>query len=327
VSTSLDEALALKRTGDLQGALLALEGFLSTKPDHPIATAHLADVQIRRKRFDEAEGALDRAERVAGTSSFTAKLRGDLYYKQSRWQEAARAYQDADALGETGTWALVQLARCRLRLNDIEGARGAASRAAERDESSASVWVLLGDISLKEKQLDDAEAMYARAHDVAPNDEWAYSKLVDIRLLRLPEGKRAREAEILWKSSGRSNKHLMGVLAKYRSEQGDEDKAAETWGQRADQHNDPYARRMYGFALRKAGRLDEAAAVLGRCLVEEPHNIPVFRTYIQLQRKRGALDELRRTLEEALPGAGSRRGAFYGELKKLPAPTSDPTDP
>jgi tetratricopeptide (TPR) repeat protein len=323
VSTSLDEALALKRNGDLQGAVIALEGFLSSKPDHPVAIAHLADAQIRRKRFDEAETALDRAEEVAGTTSFTAKLRGDLSYQQSRWQDAARAYQDADALGDKGTWTLVQLARCRLRMNDMEGARGAASRAAERDETSASAWVLLGDISLKEKQLDDAEAMYARAHEVAPNDDWAYSRLIDARLMRLAPAKAAREAEVLLKSSGRGNKHLMGVLAKYRSEQGDDNKAADTWGRRADQHGDAYARRMQGFALRKAGRLDEAAAVLGRCLIDEPHDIILFRTYIQLQKKRGAVEELRQTLNAALPNAGSRKGAFFGELKKLPEPTTD----
>jgi hypothetical protein len=38
-----------------------------------------------------------------------------------------------------------------------------------------------------------------------------------------------------------------------------------------------------------------------------------------MQRTRGAIDELRQTLEQALPGAGSRRGAFFGELRKLPA--------
>jgi predicted Zn-dependent protease len=319
VSTSLDEVLALKRKGDLEAAVIALEGLLSTEPDNPIVIANLADVQIKRKRFDEAAAALDRAEGLAGTTRYTARLRGDLFYRQERWQESARAYQDADALGDRGTWSLTQLARCRLRLKDMEGARGAASRAAEREEASAPAWVILGDISLKENQLDDAEAMYARAHETAPDDEWAYSRLVKVRLLKLPEDKRAREVEVLLKSSGRGNRHLMAVLAEFRANQGEGDKAAETWARRVEQHGDPYARRMYGFALRKAGRLDEAATVLGQCLIEEPHDIILFKTYVALQRKRGALDELRRTLDEALPRAGARRGAFFAELKKLPA--------
>jgi hypothetical protein len=81
---------------------------------------------------------------------------------------------------------------------------------------------------------------------------------------------------------------------------------------------------MQGFALRKAGRLDEAASILGACLVETPDDLILFRTYVGLQRSRGAIEELRQTLEQALPGAGSRRGAFFGELRKLPAPDSTP---
>jgi hypothetical protein len=81
---------------------------------------------------------------------------------------------------------------------------------------------------------------------------------------------------------------------------------------------------MHGFALRKAGRLDEAAAVLGACLVETPDDLILFRTYVGMQRGRGAIEELRETLERALPGAESRRGAFFGELRKLPAPDTTP---
>jgi hypothetical protein len=44
----------------------------------------------------------------------------------------------------------------------------------------------------------------------------------------------------------------------------------------------------------------------------------LFRTYVSLQRQRGELDELRQTLQELLPIAGARKGAVYGELRKLP---------
>ena len=51
--------------------------------------------------------------------------------------------------------------------------------------------------------------------------------------------------------------------------------------------------------------------------MEDPADTVLFRTYIHLQRTRGALDELRATLEELLPIAGDRQGAIYGELRKL----------
>jgi len=321
VSTpGLDEALQLKRSGDLDGALIALEGVLGRSSSHPMALAHLADVQLKRGRLEEAGLALDRAEAAAGTTAFLARLRGDLHYQAGRWSDAARSYSDADALGDRGTWSLVQLTRCRLRLGDVEGASGAASRAVEAEPASASAWALLGDIAVRQGRLDDAEAMYGQAHEHAPTDQWAYAKLVESRLLKLPTERRDREIQVLLKTTGRDNKHLLGVLAKLRSDAGDDAAAADAWGERARRTGDLYARKMQGFALRRAGKLDEAAAVLGPCLAEKPEDLVLFRAYVALQRKRGALDELRSTLEEILPRAGSRRGAFFGELRKLPGP-------
>jgi tetratricopeptide (TPR) repeat protein len=320
VSTpALDGALQLKRSGDLEAAVIALEAVLGERPSDPLALAHLADTQIKRGRLEEAGAALDRAEAGAGATAFTSHLRGDLHYKAGRWAEAARSYQDAVALGDRGTWSLVQLARCQLRVGDLEGAQGAASQAVERDSKSSSSWVALGDVALRSSRLEEAEARYQRAHELAPADQWAYAKLVEARLMKLPPEKRDREIEVILKTTGRGNKHLVGVLARLRSQQGDQDAAAQAWGRQA-QAGDLFARKQQGFALRKAGRLHEAAAVLGPCLLADPEDRYVFSSYVSLQTKRGAFEELRATLQDALPRAGSRRGAYYGALRKLPPP-------
>lgn len=316
----LDEVLRLKREGRLDGAIIAVEAVLARTPTHPLALAQLADIQLRRGRLDEAAEALERAEVEGGTVAFTSRLRGDVAYRRKQWAGAARAYQEADILGDRSTWTLVQLGRARLRLGDDDGARAAAARAIERDGSASAAWVLLGDIERRQDRLEEAESMYATAHDRVPGDQWAYAKLVEVRLLRLPPDRREREMAVLLKTGGRDNPHLVGVLAKLRSEQGDEAEAAEVWKDRAHRHGDPFARKMHGFALRRAGRLDEAAAVLGQCVLEDPHDLVLFRTYVHLQNKRGKPEELRRTLEDLLPRAGSRSGAVYGELRKLPAP-------
>lgn len=273
---------------------------------------------MRRDRLADAGAALDRAEAVAGVTARTARLRGDLHYKARRWADAARSYHDADALGDAGTWSLQRLAQCRLHLGDLEGARGAASRAAEREPESAQPWVALGDVAASEGHLDEAETMYARAHEREPGNQWAYAKLVETRVLKLPPEDQAREVQVLLKTTGRDNKHLVGVLAKLRSDHGDNDAAAQAWGRRA-RDGDLYARKQEGFQLRKAGKLDEAAAVLGPCLLADPDDRYVFSSYVSLQRQRGALDELRRTLEAALPRAVTRQGAYFGALRKLPA--------
>ncbi len=320
-TSALDSALQLKRSGDLEAAVIAFEAVLGERPSDPLALAHLADTQIRRGRFEEAATVLDRAEAEAGTTVFTSRLRGDLHYKAGRWVEAARGYQDSVALGDRGNWSLVQLARCRLRLGDVDGAQGAASQAVERDPESSSAWVALGDVARRADRLDEAEARYTRAHELAPADQWAYAKLVEARVMKLAPEKREREMEVILKTTGRGNRHLVGVQARLRSQQGDQEAAAQAWGRRADA-GDTYARKQQGFALRKAGRLEEAAAVLAACLLTEPEDRYVFSSYVSLQTKRGAFEELRATLDAALPRAGSRRGAYYGALRKLPPPAA-----
>jgi predicted Zn-dependent protease len=315
----LRDALQLVRAGDLDKAVLALETLLAHNPSDPLALAHLAEVQIRRARRSEAVLCLDRAEAVAGTTALTARLRGDLHYKASRFAEAAKCYQDADALGDKGAWSLVQLARCRLRLRDIEGARGAASKAVESHPGDTGGWLVLGDIAKREGRLKDAEEMYSRAHDAAPADAFAYARLIEARVSALPPESAAREVEVLLRTTARGNRHLQALLARLRADQGSVGQAADTWAQALAEKGDPFSRRMYAFSLIKAGRRDEAVPVLAQALADDPANVVVFRNYVRLQRERGALGELRATLEQLLPRAGERSGAFHGELRKLPS--------
>jgi Tfp pilus assembly protein PilF len=312
----LEEALSLKRAGELDKAVIALEGVLASRPQHALALTHLAEVQLWRGRRAEAEQCLDRAEAVAGTTARVAELRGDLRYKEGRYAEAARSYQDAEALGAKGTWPLVQLARCRLRQMDLEGAKGAAAKAVERDPAAAGGWLVLGEIAKKEGRADDAVEMYERAHKAAPKDGYIYAQFVEAQLGRLPPVERKRELRALLKATG--NPHLRDLLAKAHKDEGDMDQAAQEWAKLSSTTGSAYSRRMYAFSLLKAGHYDVAASALARCLADDPANVVVFRNYINLQKKRGAIEELRRTLEELLPRAGGRAGAFHGELRKLP---------
>jgi len=312
----LDEVFRLKRAQRWDEAVIALEEILGRSPSDAIALTHLADVQLRRNKTAEAGSALDRAEALAGTTAFTARVRGDLRYREQRWREAAAAYREASLLGDRGTWPLLQVARCHLRLGELDAARGAAAEAAERDQSASAPWTLLGEIALREHH-DDAVELLERAHARAPKDEYAYAKLIEARLMQLPAPEREREVQVLLQSSAQGNRHLLGVLAQLRSEGGDEHRAAETWRARREQHGDPYARKMEAYALRRAGELEQAAALFRACLLEDPEDLILMRTYVHMQRSRGALDELRSTLEQMIPVAGRRRGAIYGELRKL----------
>ena len=113
--------------------------------------------------------------------------------------------------------------------------------------------------------------------------------------------------------------HLLGVLAQVQRELGDETAAAEAWRRSGDRAagGDLFARKQEGYARRRAGDLEGAAHVLRDCLLRAPQDVILFKTYVGLERQRGATDELKQTLQELLPVAGPRRGAVYAELRRL----------
>jgi tetratricopeptide (TPR) repeat protein len=312
----LDGALELKRRGRYDEAVIAFEQVLTDDPRNAYALTHLAQCQLRRGRPEQALAELDRAEAAAGVSAFSASVRGDALYRIGRYRDAAHAYGEAVALGAKGRWCLTQLGRCRLRLRDLDGAREAALRAVEREPEAPDGWLVLGDVAARRGDLAEAEGMYERAHRTRPADEYVYAQLIGARLRRLPAERRAQEVEVLLRSRGGRGGYLAQVLARVQAELGDHAAAAAAWRRGAGDDR-PYAKKREGYSLMKAGDLEGAAQVLRDSLLREPHDVVLFTTYVRLQKRRGATAELEETLRELLPVAGERRGAVYGELKKL----------
>ncbi len=317
VPEPLRHALELKQAGRLDEAVIELDSVLVSEPQNAFALAQLAHCQLRRERPEDALAELDKAEAAGGVTTFTARVRGDALYRLGRHAEAARAYDEADALGDRSASVMVQLARCHLRTRDLDAARAAAHQALEREPRSTAARSVLGDLALRSGDRNEAEHHYGEAHELDPSDQYAYARLVEVRLLRLPPEERSRELDVLLRSGDRDDHYLNGVLARLRRELGDEVGAAAAWRQSRRGGNDLFARKQEAYALRRAELFDEAAAVFRECLLRDPQDKILFRTYVGMQHSREALDDLRATLEELLPVAGSRRGAVFGELRKL----------
>jgi len=318
----LARAFSLSQERRYDEAVILLESVLEAEPANSAALTQLAFCQLRRRQPQLALLELDKAESVDGVTARTARMRGDALTSLRHYREARTAYREADALGDRTSWNLVQLARCCLRLNDLEDARAVAVRAVERGPDDHAAWVVLGDVAVRAGDVAEAETAYKRATELKPGDGYAYARMIECRLLQFEPEDRKREVELLLKSTGGDNPHLLQLLARLQGELGDPAAAAAAWRKsrrRAGRAGNAFALRMEGFALKKAGSLPEAAAVLRESLLMEPENVIAFQGYVRLQQERGAIGELRETLQELLPIAGSRRGAVHGELRKLPS--------
>jgi predicted Zn-dependent protease len=318
MNATLHEArqrVARARTPD--DRVIALESLLVHEPSNAEALLALARSQLRRGQTEAALQALDRAEAITGVSVRTARIRGETLHRAGRHADAADALQEAVTLGEQDLWPLIQLGRCRIRTGELEKAHEAGVQAVERSPGSPAGWALLADIAIKERDLMQAEQLMTQAHACDPGNEYAYARLIEVRLLRLPPEERDQEVQVLLRSTGRSNPHLLNVLAKVKSELGDDGAAAGVWGESHAQRPHPYARKMQAYALRKAGRLAEAARLMRACLLDDPKDVVLFNAYLHLQRERGATAELEDTLLELVPIAGERRGAVFNALRKV----------
>ncbi len=115
----------------------------------------------------------------------------------------------------------------------------------------------LGDLYVKIKDYDNAEATYNKAIEISPNDYYAKEKLGDLRVRRFDD-KIAAASEAYRMVPTPENKAKVGSLRAERL-----DFSIEEWGRRVQEHpTDAELRFRYGKFLYQGGREDEAIANL-----------------------------------------------------------------
>lgn len=104
-------ALALLITGRLDDARHAVDRAVRLDPGDPLNWLRLATVALRGNRCDQAEAAIDEAERLEGENTESLNLRGELFDKQGRHEDAQALFYRAVDLSE-GVAAAESAALC-----------------------------------------------------------------------------------------------------------------------------------------------------------------------------------------------------------------------
>ena len=265
----------------------------------------------------DAADALERAEAVAGTTASTARIRGDLRYRERRWREAARCYADAECWG-TGA---------RGRSCSSHGAtsawtrwrrRGGCVPSGERNEADASALVVLGEVALRDGREDDAVHHFERAHERGTRRR--------VRLRQADRGPGPAAAPRIASARSRScsgattratatcSECWPGCAPRRRRPAGGRD-----LGRPAQAPRRPLRPQDGGLRPAQGGRPGAGGRPVPRLPLEDPEDLILFRTFVHLQRSRGALETAfdprgvgapgRRA-----PGGGVRRAAQAGPV-------------
>lgn len=165
----LDEARAMRDSGDLDGAMSIFQGILAENPT--IATAYLGigDIYIVRQDWRRAEPAFERAARLEPRNFDAQYGHGLALQMLERFPDAIRAYRRALTLQPDSAEANLNLATSFLQIEDAPRALPYAEAAVRIDPESGAARANLGAIQEELGRYAEAIDTYLAALELMGN--------------------------------------------------------------------------------------------------------------------------------------------------------------
>ncbi|HEU5467831.1 MAG TPA: tetratricopeptide repeat protein, partial [Steroidobacteraceae bacterium] len=176
-------------TGDAADAVTAFRRAQALAAHSPDVMIGLADALAAAREFQEAEKEYRRA--IATQPSYAAAhmAYGDFLFSPARAAEAAEAYEHATILTPADPMAFSNLGASRLLMGDFQGAADAFERSLALDPRGYA-YANMGSVEYYLGRYREAETMYRKAAELAPDDHRPRGNLADAQLY----GGRAEDA-------------------------------------------------------------------------------------------------------------------------------------
>jgi tetratricopeptide (TPR) repeat protein len=174
------------------------------------------DPMVRRQRMLESgQRYFDKSEYSAASIEFRKAIQVDpkfaeahyrlglTYWRLQNWQEAYRALRTAANLNPQNVAPLLELAAMEAGMRKNEDARQDILQILGVEPNNAKAHLLLGQVSLQERNYETALKEFLRAQELAPNDPWALTQVgnANVLLNRLAEAAKSYEQAIAANSS------------------------------------------------------------------------------------------------------------------------------
>jgi tetratricopeptide (TPR) repeat protein len=165
----LQEALALHRRGDLDGAIARYDAVLRADPQNVDALHHLAMARCQRGQFAEGIETIGRALALAPSNAAAHNLLGMALARIGRTREAVASFDRAVALQENFAEVHGNRAGALAELGTHDEALKAYDRALALDPASVGDWINLGALQFELGLHDKAISSFDRALALQPN--------------------------------------------------------------------------------------------------------------------------------------------------------------
>lgn len=312
----LAEVRELRAQDRLAEAQAKLDVLLVARPADPLVEAERIFLMVER-RDPEARAAADRAVACYPSSygCWLALAEAALRGASSDADAAAAAAERALALWPKGSLACLLLAQAERARNRTAEALAAVRRGLGAGTHDYRLQTLEVDLLRQLGRTDDA----ARAADALPAGPWKARQKLEGSLAGLsPDEAEAELATLAQLEPSRPEVHERLGTRLYRARKYDQ--AAQAFAKAlALSPDNPYLRRMAGFACSKAGDPERAAALLRPLFLDDPLEERVRTTFIAACRRTGDTAGLCAAIDEAL-GRHPHARMLHG-IRKRYAPT------
>lgn len=186
LQTSLQLARSYISRGNWDEAKRHLQYAESVSPNNPETLEALALVFQNTGELETAEEYYLRSIREAPKVMRTRNNYAAFLYEQGRYKEAAEQLEvvTQDLLYEQRDEAFVNLGRCYLKLDQLEGAENAFRRALLMDRSNQQVLLSLAEVFFRQQQFADAQRFFDAYQKQQPTPSaaalWLGIRLADI---------------------------------------------------------------------------------------------------------------------------------------------------
>jgi putative PEP-CTERM system TPR-repeat lipoprotein len=280
--TSAGSAMNLARaqlvTRDPKAALATLDSILKNQPRYLPALALGAATSMQGGDLERAAGYVERVRQAAPNSPLSHQLDGDLAMSQKRFRDALASYEKADP---------------DMKNRNITLARYQAATQAQVPQPEAIIerWLVANP--------NDADAVAVLAeHKRGRGDEAGALAVYQEALKRMPDnGVLNNNVAMIYAAKGDA-RALPAAEQAYKA-----------------LPDAPAVADTYGWALYKAGKVDQAVEVLEKAVKGLPDNPEVLYHYAAALAKVGRKDEATRNVKKAL--GGTMPAAIRTDAQKL----------
>lgn len=284
---------------DLKGAreqVLALQKVL---PNHPQTAYFAGNVALLAKEYDKAREVAQSLLRVAPDNPRILQLAGAVEFEKKSFLQAeaylAKALQKAPEQ---------DISRRMLTLTYLQMSQPAKALATlqpllDRPNPPAAVYSLAAQAHLQAGDINDAEAAFAKASQLNPDDKRAKTALAISKLLKGNNDAGMAELQTLAAAddSTTADLPLIGALVRKKDYAGAM-KAIDTLEKKLP--GKPIAANLRARVLMQQGKKDEAKVAFEQALKADPSFYPATSALAQLALIDGKPDEAKRLLDEAM---------------------------